>query len=709
MRIAIVSNEVAPFFGAGIGTYAAAMARAWRASGHDLHLVSAAHPGFMEQGPGLLGGATCHTASPDFVRDCEPGTFPFLRHAIGVYRLLKLLHRESPFDYIEFPDYWAEGYFSIRAKRTLGEFQSAVLGVRLHTPTFECRELNNETWLNEETATLEHCEEAAIREADVVISPSHSLLHILKRRLDLTNPSSVVPYPFEPLTSAAHNPTARPTILYFGRLERRKGVELLIDVAQELLADGLDIDVRLIGGDTSTAPSATSMRGHLARKIHASWKQRITIQNAIPRHELAPLIASVAAGGGVACFPSLWENFPNTCLEAMSLGCPVVGSDAGGMAEIIEQGGLTFESGNRASLKAALLRLLQSSELRKSASLAGPLRIATLTNPAQAVERMIAAILSVPLREAAIPRPSSSPTVSFIVPFYNLSAYLPATLKSIQRQSFKDFETIVVNDGSTEPDAAPLLSRIEAGEFGPIRVIHRANGGLGAARNTGIEAARGRWVVPLDADDLLDPEFLKCALTAAARDPGLRMITSIVLSFDDGGKLPDGLWIPIGLDRDILATRNCASSCTALIERALLLELDGYDVSLPSFEDWDLYCRLALRGTPMTVIPEPLIRYRQREGSMRREVGERRMEAFHARFAARYPDLPLHSDRSMRILLARGAAHTTVENRAKEIIDGNIRYRVVDKVNIALKRSGVHSAMKGLASRIFKPRTEKKG
>lgn len=100
-----------------------------------------------------------------------------------------------------------------------------------------------------------------------------------------------------------------------------------------------------------------------------------------------------------------------------------------------------------------------------------------------------------------------APLISVIVPVYNVAARLPACLAGIRGQTFADFECILVDDGS--PDRSGAMCDEFAASFPAARVIHKANGGVSSARNAGLDAARGRYVVFLDADDELAPRALE--------------------------------------------------------------------------------------------------------------------------------------------------------------------------------------------------------
>lgn len=105
------------------------------------------------------------------------------------------------------------------------------------------------------------------------------------------------------------------------------------------------------------------------------------------------------------------------------------------------------------------------------------------------------------------------PRISVIVPVYNTEDYLEACLESILRQSFSDFEVIVVDDGST--DSCPGICDEYAARDCRIRVIHKINAGVSAARNDALDAACGEFVTFIDSDDRINPETFEKALEAA--------------------------------------------------------------------------------------------------------------------------------------------------------------------------------------------------
>jgi len=707
LRICLVSKELSPFFGGGIGTYVTLMSQAFANAGHEVHLLTAAHPG-LERAPDVLPGVRVHA-----VTALEPGfagAFPFapLRHAMAAYTTLKALHAQHPFDYIEFPEYEGEGYFALRARRTLGQFDTAVLAVRLHTPTHEVQRFNRVTTLDMDAAQQEFMEDTSIRDSDLLLSPTQSLLDLVRTRLGLGNKGEVVPHPFDAQASLPLTPqpaTSPQQVLYFGRLEFRKGVHHLIEAMQALFARGLNAQVRLVGGDTRTAPFGRSMKEWLERRIAPEWRERFHFAPPVPRAELATVIARAT----VCCLPSLWENFPNVCLEAMNAGCLVVGSNAGGMAEIIEDGrsGLLFRSGDVAHLTEVLEKALTTPSLQQAVRDAAPARIAAYCNPTSLVKQVEAAVDRHPPRRPRLhvtSKAATSPRVSFLVPYYNMGRYLPETLRSIRAQTYTDYEIVLVDDGSTDPQSRALLETLDAPN---LRIIRKTNGGLSSARNAGLREARGRYVLPLDPDDLLQPTFLEKSVAVMEGSRDYAFVTSLVSYFTDEPARCVGGWVPWGVERDALWVFNVASTCTALMERRLVEEVGGYDEWLTAYEDWDVFCSLAERGHTGTVIPEPLFQYRLRPDSMTRTTLVNDRYAVMAYLYQKHPNLALHPERSLRIL--HGEAHKKEQLAALTSTPPKpLLHQVADRMNDELKRrlEPFHPALRGTAKWLLKSAPE---
>lgn len=164
------------------------------------------------------------------------------------------------------------------------------------------------------------------------------------------------------------------------------------------------------------------------------------------------------------------------------------------------------------------------------------------------------------------------PRTSVIVPVYNVQDYLPKCVDSVLTQSDPDLELVLVDDGSTD-GSGPLCDRLAKGDS-RIRVIHQENRGLGGARNTGIEAAKGEWLLFPDSDDWLEPETLERALSAG-ESAGADMVCFGFRSVDEGGRelalfreeFPEGQGLSPQQRRDLLLM--APSACNKLYRAEL--------------------------------------------------------------------------------------------------------------------------------------------
>lgn len=206
-------------------------------------------------------------------------------------------------------------------------------------------------------------------------------------------------------------------------------------------------------------------------------------------------------------------------------------------------------------------------------------------------------------------------TVSVIVPTYNTLTYLPDAIDSILKQTFEDFEIILVNDGSTDRTDQWAKKLTDP----RIRYIYQENQGLSAARNTGIDLAQGRYVALLDADDLWEPTKLEKQVAYLEANPEVGMVHSWVSFMDEQGRSTGRIWKTYaeGMALSQLLHRNDVAVLSVLVRRECFAKVGAFDPSLRSLEDWDMWLRLAVHYS-IAVIKEPLARYRQLPGSMSR-------------------------------------------------------------------------------------------
>lgn len=209
-----------------------------------------------------------------------------------------------------------------------------------------------------------------------------------------------------------------------------------------------------------------------------------------------------------------------------------------------------------------------------------------------------------------------NPLVSVILPCFNTHEYLGQAIASIRAQTVNDVEIIVVNDGSTNQDTLSYLLSLPS----DIRIITQNNKGLPAARNTGFKASMGRFVVPLDCDDWIAPEFIEKGLALLHEHP------------DDNAFA----YSYIGLEGDQVGTLrknynffdqmffNQIPYCI-LISKTLWEKSGGYDETMLSgYEDWEFNLRLGKVGIEGLVITQPLFHYRVRKQGMLQSVSLRR-------------------------------------------------------------------------------------
>ena len=232
------------------------------------------------------------------------------------------------------------------------------------------------------------------------------------------------------------------------------------------------------------------------------------------------------------------------------------------------------------------------------------------------------------------PEGEKAPLLSIIVPVYKVESYLPKCIDSILAQTFTDFELILVDDGS--PDNCPALCDAAAAKDARIRVIHQKNGGLSAARNAGLDVARGEWIGFVDSDDYIAPEMYE-ALYKAVQSTGADLALCDYAEVDETGALCPPMHI--SLAEQVFAGRELLKNATdtmiqpawnKLYRRAIFAQLRYPEGKLN--EDLFLIPEVCLQIQKAVVVPKALYYYVQRGGSIM--SGNKTLRHFDAAAAA---------------------------------------------------------------------------
>ncbi len=226
------------------------------------------------------------------------------------------------------------------------------------------------------------------------------------------------------------------------------------------------------------------------------------------------------------------------------------------------------------------------------------------------------------------------PLVSVVIPCFNMGKYIGETIDSVLKQTFKDFEIIVVNDGSTDPYTIEVLKNINLPN---AKVIHTANQGLPSARNTGISNASGDIIFTLDSDDLIAPTYLEKAVSVFQKESNAGIVYCYCYFF--GSK--KGMWSlpPYSLKRMLVSN--------IIYSNAFFLKKDwervnGYNPNMKyGWEDWDFWLSIIELGREVVCIPEVLFYYRIRNNSMHRGMTTEQMIEMRTQVFYNHKDLYL--------------------------------------------------------------------
>lgn len=371
LTVCLISEELPPDTGwGGIGTYTAILARGLADLGLRVHVVTRGWGGDSIQEDDGVRVCRLSVPEPSWRRGTRFFTARFgeardiLLWNLRVREAVTSLAHTERLDVIEAPEYHAQALLTSWSRPRVP------IVVKLHSPAYLLHRINGvgAGWSRWDTALSERLERVLARRAALVTSPSRALAREVAAhwRLDATA-IRVIANPIDEELFAPADAAGRDgaTVLYAGRVEQRKGVQTLIDSIPAVLAAFPRLRVQMVGQDHPSGPGGASMHDHLQRRLAAARVPDGVVEftGGVDRRALPALYARA----GVCVVPSLYENFPYACLEAMAAGCAVVASGVGGIREIITDGadGILVPPARSDALAAGLTAVLESPSLAR--------------------------------------------------------------------------------------------------------------------------------------------------------------------------------------------------------------------------------------------------------------------------------------------------------------------------------------------------------
>ncbi len=355
MRHLILCREFPPavYPPGGIGTYVAHIARALAVRGETVHVIGERWEGASKRTESFCDGRlTVHRISPDdaalypglsagedagqTVRAMVRSSFPSQWFSWVAAGLAERLVVEQEIDVIEAQEWEAPlYYFLLRRGLGLGPDRTPPCITHLHSPTEFIFKHNGWSLSRPDYAPMKRMEDFVITSADGWLCPSRYLAEQATAHYGLEGGVEVIPLPLGSTQKIGRNEQVWTdgSIAFCGRLEPRKGVIEFVEAAVAVAREHPSLRFDFIGSDNEY-DGKVSVGELVATMIPADLKQCFRFHGSKPRGKMLEMLGKARIG----VVPSRWENFPNTCLEAMCTGLPVLASRNGGMAEMIDEG-----------------------------------------------------------------------------------------------------------------------------------------------------------------------------------------------------------------------------------------------------------------------------------------------------------------------------------------------------------------------------------
>ncbi|MGP0073673.1 MAG: glycosyltransferase [Bryobacteraceae bacterium] len=612
-KVALVSHDVQTVLGraGGVGAFVTHWAKLLRSSGEEVTIILT-HAEVQTAGLDPHWAANYRSWGIEFIElHSDPPSADRWPEAWTIRLSEKLHPLLLQYDVVYFQDWANLAFHTVRVNR-FSTTRGPLCVTVLHGPSNWVRLGNRKHPQIPVDLHLEFVERYSAEHSDVVIAPSNYILEWVKKEgWKFRTPPVVLGLPYYGAGEAELTPeeSAKKRVIFFGRLETRKGATLFTKALLNLWNEHPEIsqsieEVVLLGHEDEPG-SVETVKRHLARTglrvVHVGNLDSEQAGRYLREH----------ARGAVAVIASAHENFPYAVIETSLIPrLDMICSRGGGTPEVLggRADGRLFDPDPR-SLAAKLHEALVESNPDPAAP---PYDYQAANDAWLAFHRDM---LERARGERNTKTAHAKPSVCVCIPYFNKARYFPELLSCLAAQTFTQFSVVAVDDGSNQSEAKDVFEAMarKYEQLGWV-FLRQENAFVDAARNRAARHSDSEYLFFIDADDWMPPHAIERMLEAAVISGVDCLVSaSILFSGDEPPYTTSAKYMPIGPNLVAgLIEPIIFGGPMILVRRKVFEAIGGYrEVRGAAHEDWELQARLAIRRFDTDVLPEYLHQYRQ--------------------------------------------------------------------------------------------------
>lgn len=534
----------------------------------------------------------------------------FRRKSFTIFEWMKI---NNNYDIVISCEWQADMYYSLLYKKQGLGFADTKFIINTHSSTLWADEGGYQLPYDQNHIELYFMEQKVVEMADEIISPSQYLIDWMcekKWQIPADNKVILNCKPHVPhhinssIISANEAPIKNIELIFFGRLETRKGIDIFLRVLSKLTMEEKEkISQVTFLGKSVNIGNVDSISYIKSRTTALNLPIEI-----ITDYDRERADEYIKKPSSLVVIPSLVENSPYTVYECLIGGVNFIASSIGGIPELIP-----------AKHHNEILFAPNPTDLHSKIAQ----RLVKLQVPAQLVaedheieKQWITVFNDVRKSKFIEIDQNNKPLVSVCLVHFDRPHLLQQAIASLSNQTYDNFEVILVDDGSTKAESLKYLSLIQK-EFNVKgwKIIKSSNNYLGAARNLAASFAKGEYLIFMDDDNVAKPHEIEYFVKAALNSQADILTTPSDLIFGEEFPAPyrktTHCWLPLGADLNVASFSNCFGDANSMVRTSTFEAIGGFTEDYGvGHEDWEFFANAAIAGFNLMVIPEPLFWYR---------------------------------------------------------------------------------------------------